>query len=235
MEESDKRTKGFKIRFTENEYTFIEDLLGNESLSIQIRDLFINEDAFIYKAMPVFNHHLHREVAKIDNNINQLSRAFNLNLNSHNIKETEEAINLLATISIHKKEIDDAFSIIKEESQEEFKFESKGKRTIEAKVYFSDAEYEIAKAKADGMGLPLAQALRENYIANADRKRNAIPKVPAILINRLNKIGIALNYIAKAVNERKKAKVSLLLSDVNYLLSIVLEKITELNNNKESL
>lgn len=236
--------KTVNIRVSEKEYTLIKEIIGEDKVSTQIRDMFLDEQEFAFKNMPKINNHLLREVAMIVNNVNQLARAVNENVGKAREDELDYAMELLANIERLVQEILDK-NKIKTKGKRDFKklistdeiatdFKPINEnRSREIKICFKDDQYEKLISRSIELGgKPVARVMREYFISQADRVKKAIPPIKYEMVAELNLAGTALNYVAKGVNERRKAGVSLVLYSVNYQLEMV-QGLIEQTHNKE--
>ncbi|PMR71799.1 plasmid mobilization relaxosome protein MobC [Billgrantia endophytica] len=244
IEEKNKapRYKTVKIRVSQNEYTLIKEIAGETNVSTQIRDMFLDEQEFAFKNMPKINNHLLREVAMIVNNVNQLARAVNENKGRAREEESLYSMELLATIEKQVQEILDC-NVMKVKGQREFKKLISSNETIrefspinenrkrEIKICFNQEQYEQLISKSEELGgKPVARVMREYFISQAERVKKAIPPAKYEMVSELNTAGTALNYIAKGVNERRKAGVSLVLHSVMAQLEMVQGLIEKIHN-----
>lgn len=243
-ESTKPKYKTVKIRVSEKEYTLIKEISGEGNVSSQIRDMFLDEQEFAFKNMPKINNHLLREVAMIVNNVNQLARAVNENVGKAREDELGYTMELLANIERLVQEILDN-NIVKVKGQRDFKKLISTVDTVsefgainenrqkEITIYFNDEQCEQLISKSLERGkMPLARMMREYFITQAERVKKAIPPVKFEIVSELNLAGTALNYVAKGVNERRKAGVSLVLYSVIYQLEMV-QGLIEQTHNKE--
>lgn len=240
-----RKYKNVKIRVSQNEYTLIKEVAGDSNISSQIRDMFLNEEEFAFNNMPKVNRTLLREVAMIINNINQLARAVNENRGRTREEESVYTMELLATIEQQVQEIlennivrlkgkrDFKKLIATDNIKNEFKPINEN-RNREIKICFNADQYEQLISKSEELdGKPIARIMREYFISQADRVKKAIPPIKYEMVADINTAGTALNYIAKGVNERRKAGVSLILHSVIAQLEMVQGLIEKIHNKEK--
>jgi hypothetical protein len=239
-----QKYQNVKIRVSQNEYTLIKEIIGDDKVSTQIRDMFLDEQEFAFKNMPKINRNLLREVAMIINNVNQIARAVNENKGRAREEEALFSMELLATIEKQVKEILHK-NIVKVKGQRDFKKLISTNETIrefnpinenrkrEIKICFNEKQYEQLISKSEKLdGKPIARVMREYFISQAERVKKAIPPARYEMVADLNEAGTYLNDVARGVNERRKAGVSLVLHSVIVQLEFI-QGLIETIHNKE--
>lgn len=244
MDEKNKVKKKYqyynvKVGVNKKEYTLLEEVLGDSLVSTQIRDMFLNSETISYYQIPKINRSLNREVVMIQNNVNQLSRAINENVGKAREDELLYSMDLLANITDMVEEIFQV-NFTKINSKRAFKkllstqplsqlnlLGRDGNKNKEIKICFNQEQYNLLQLRLEEFeSKPIARILREYVMHQAYLIQVGIPVINYQLLSELNTAGTILNYVAKAVNERRKAGVSLVLASVIKGLEAVEKQIT---------
>lgn len=234
--------KTVKMKVTENEYTLIQELTGGIKVSSQIRDLFLDLQDFSFKTMPKVNYDLVREITRINNNLNQIVRAVTEAVNYLPEYQIEEAIKYITEID--RKTLDlivintspaseyNTFKSLLATDNDLFTDREKdGPRYKEIKICFTDEQYELLTNKMEEFdGYTPAYIMREYFLLVAIKYNKLMPMVSEATVEQLNKTGYALNSVAKQINERRKAGLSLLMNRVNPQLNRVDEMVIAIYN-----
>lgn len=239
--------KTVKMKVTENEYTLIQELTGGSKVSSQIRDLFLDLQSFNFNNLPKHNYDLVTAVTRINNNLNQIIRAINEASDYLPEYQIEEAVNYIVNID-HKtldliaintapaseyKTFQELLSTDKELFLDR---EQDGPRYKEIKICFTEEQYELMLDKMkDFDGFTPAFIMREFFMISAIKYNKLIPKVSEATLEQLNITGLALNSVAKQINERRKVGLSLLMNRVNPQLYRVDQMITVIHNREVGL